>query len=147
MKSQVVPHLFVKYFLSLQSFVFSALWSPQPFELPSFLVSKLFGPPKLSLVVQPWLPWLLILEPGLPGTVVFCCRKKVATTMCNIVRIKKNIAEGCCCHNESFVIDHHSAGIIDQAHLRSSVTKLQADVRTYSNYFSDHDSVTCVLQS
>ena len=66
--------------------------------------------------------------------------------MCNIVRIKKNIAEGCCCRNESFVIDHHSAGIIDQAHLRSSVTKLQADVRTYSNYFSDHDSVTCVLQ-
>ena len=40
-----VSHLFVKYFLSFQLFVFSALWSSLPFELPSFLVSKLFGPP------------------------------------------------------------------------------------------------------
>ena len=57
-----VLHLFVKYFLSLQSFVFSALWSPQPFELPSFLVSKLFGPPKMSLVLQPPVAWLLVLR-------------------------------------------------------------------------------------
>ena len=59
-----VSHLFVKYFLSFQLFVFSALWSSQPFELPSFLVSKLFGPPKMSLVLQPQVAWLLILRTG-----------------------------------------------------------------------------------
>ena len=59
-----VSHLFVIYFLSFQLFVFSALWSSQPFELPSFLVSKLFGPPKMSLVLQPPVAWLLILRTG-----------------------------------------------------------------------------------
>ena len=52
-----VPHLVIKYFLSLQLFVFSALWSPQPFKLPSCLVSKLFGPPKMSLVLLPPGAW------------------------------------------------------------------------------------------
>ena len=37
------------------------------------------------------------------------------------------------------------SGIIDQAHLRSSATKMQAEVKTFSHYFTDHDSVTCVL--
>ena len=60
-----VSHLFVIYFLSFQLFVFSALWSSQPFELPSFLVSKLFGPPKMSLVLQPPVAWLLILRTGM----------------------------------------------------------------------------------
>ena len=41
-------------FLSFQLFVISALWSSQPYELQSFLVSKLFGPPKMSLVLRPW---------------------------------------------------------------------------------------------
>ena len=59
-------------FLSFQLFVFSALWSSQPFELPSFLVSKLFGPPKLSLVLQPPVAWLLLIlrtgsQPALSG--------------------------------------------------------------------------------
>ena len=59
-----VSHLFVIYFLSFQLFVFSALWSSQPFELPSFLVSKLFGPPKMSLVLRPPVAWSLILRTG-----------------------------------------------------------------------------------
>ena len=37
------------------------------------------------------------------------------------------------------------SGIIDQAHVRTSLTKLQAEVNTYSHYYSDHDSVTVVL--
>ena len=37
------------------------------------------------------------------------------------------------------------SGIIDQAYLRNNVTKRQADVKTYSHYYSDHDSITCVL--
>ena len=64
MLSFFVPHLFIKYFLSLQLFVFLALWSLQPFELPCFLVSKLFGPLKMSLVLQPPVAWLLILRTG-----------------------------------------------------------------------------------
>ena len=62
-----VSHLFVIYFLSFQLFVFSALWSSQPFELPSFLVSKLFGPPKMSLVLRPPVAWSLNLRTG-PST-------------------------------------------------------------------------------
>ena len=57
-------------FLSLQFFVFSALWSPHPFELPSFLISKLFGPPKMSLVLRPWSPRSLILRTGSPSVTV-----------------------------------------------------------------------------
>ena len=49
----VCPICLLNIFLSFQLFVFSALWSPQPIELPSFLVSKLFGPPKMSLVLLP----------------------------------------------------------------------------------------------
>ena len=71
MRNFFVPCLFVKYFLSLQLFVFLALWSPQPFELPSFLVSKLFGPLKMSLVLQPPVAWLLILRTGV--TVLLFC--------------------------------------------------------------------------
>ena len=37
------------------------------------------------------------------------------------------------------------SGIIDQAYLRSSATKIQAEIKMYSHYFTDHDSVTCVL--
>merc|ERR1712112_608653 len=40
---------------------------------------------------------------------------------------------------------HIRGGIIDHAYLRSSMTKLQAEVKTFSHYFSDHDSVTCIL--
>ena len=58
------PICLLNNFLSFQLFVFSALWSSQPFELPSFLVSKLFGPPKMSLVLRPPVAWSLILRTG-----------------------------------------------------------------------------------
>ena len=61
------PICLLNNFLSFQLFVFSALWSSQPFELPSFLVSKLFGPPKMSLVLQPPVAWLLSLRTGIGG--------------------------------------------------------------------------------
>ena len=37
------------------------------------------------------------------------------------------------------------SGIIDQAYLRSSATKMQAEIKMFSHYYTDHDSVTCVL--
>ena len=37
------------------------------------------------------------------------------------------------------------SGIIDQAHLRTSVTEMQAEIKLFSHYYSDHESVTCVL--
>ena len=43
----------------LSTLVPSALWAAM------FLVSKLFGPPKMSLVLQPPVAWLLILRTGL----------------------------------------------------------------------------------
>ena len=49
--------------------------------------------------------------------------------------------------NESFEITPILSGIIDQAHLRTSATKLTAQVETYSHYYSDHDSVTVVLEN
>ena len=61
------PICLLNNFLSFQLFVFSALWSSQPFELPSFLVSNLFGPPKMSLVLQPPVAWLLSLRTGIGG--------------------------------------------------------------------------------
>ena len=64
------PICLLNNFLSFQLFVFSALWSSQPFELPSFLVSKLFGPPKMSLVLQPPVAWLLILRTGRQRTIL-----------------------------------------------------------------------------
>ena len=36
------------------------------------------------------------------------------------------------------------SGIIDHAYLRNNVTKLPAETKTFSHYFSDHDSITCV---
>ena len=60
-------------FLSLQFFVFSALWSPHSFELPSFLISKLFGPPKMSLVLRPWSPRSLILRTGIQRSCLHTC--------------------------------------------------------------------------
>ena len=45
----------------------------------------------------------------------------------------------CKCHNLLL------SGVIDQAHLRATA-KLQAEVTTCSHYYSDHDSVTCVLE-
>ena len=79
-----VSHLFVIYFLSFQLFVFSALWSSQPFELPSFLVSKLFGPPKMSLVLQPPVAWLMILRTG-------------ATMMTTLTMMTWTFDKGTCC--------------------------------------------------
>ena len=43
------------------------------------------------------------------------------------------------CHNHAF------SGILDQAHHRGSVTKVTA--ATFSNYYSDHDAVTCIVTS
>ena len=38
------------------------------------------------------------------------------------------------------------SGILDQAHLRrTDVNVMATPVKTYSHYFSDHDSVTCIL--
>ena len=66
------PICLLNNFLSFQLFVFSALWTSQPFELPSFLVSKLFGPPKMSLVLQPPGAWLLILRTGVVCETTVC---------------------------------------------------------------------------
>ena len=79
------PHLFVKYFLSLQLFVFSALWSPQPFKLPIFLVSKLFVPPKMSLVLLPPLPRYLTLRTG--GAIELDPTKKTSSPVENLVKL------------------------------------------------------------
>ena len=43
------------------------------------------------------------------------------------------------CHNCAF------SGILDQAHHRGSVTQVTA--ATFSNYYSDHDAVTCIVTS
>ena len=51
------------------------------------------------------------------------------------------------CCNESFAIISILSGIIDQAHLRKSVAKLEAEVQTYSHYYTDHDSLTVVLKN
>ena len=38
------------------------------------------------------------------------------------------------------------SGILDQAHLRrSDVNVMQTIVKTFSHYFTDHDSVTCIM--
>ena len=44
-------------FLSSKLFVFLALWSSQPFKLPSFFVSKLFGPPTAGCLVVDFKDW------------------------------------------------------------------------------------------
>lgn len=39
------------------------------------------------------------------------------------------------------------SGILDQAHLRQSKTgKKNAEVKTFTHYYSDHDSVTVILR-
>ena len=35
--------------------------------------------------------------------------------------------------------------VLDHAHLRRTVSKPKVEVKTFSHYYTDHDSVTCVL--
>ena len=56
------------------------------------------------------------------------------------ILLNTTVVTNCCnCHNLLL------SGVIDQAHLRTTA-KLQAEVKTYSHYYSDHDSVTCTLE-
>ena len=40
---------------------------------------------------------------------------------------------------------HIRGGVLDHAHLRRTVSKPKVEVKTFSHYYTDHDSVTCVL--
>ena len=65
----------------------------------------------------------------------------------NILRIEHEFVEPENGKHSHFWKHFSFTGILDQAHLRQSrKAKKNAEVKTFTHYYSDHDSVTIILR-
>ena len=92
----------------------------EPFFSAAHLLKTLIDPKKDTLVV---------------GDLNYCARKEANEMSKYLARTRF--------HQLVTLPTHIKGGILDQAHYRGSSTEVAA--ATFSHYFSDHDSVTCII--
>ena len=113
----------------------------EPFSSAAHLLQNLIDPEKDTLVVGDF-NYCPKKEENDLSNFLCCAGFHQLVTLPTHIRgglfnYQKGCFKNCTCHNYTL------SGILDHAHHRGSSTEVA--VATFSHYFSDHDSVTCVV--